>query len=99
MNRDFYWGVEFVANIRSAIKRARQAEKRRLRNRSVKSLMRTRARRFYEALESGGDAAEALRKAISAIDKALKKGVVHKNTAARRKSRLMKAFAQAQASK
>lgn len=84
-----------MANIRSAAKRARQAEARRLRNRATKSRVRTRLRRFFEAVSQGDAdrAREALRLAISAIDKAVKKGVLHKNTAARRKSRIMKAFA------
>ncbi len=82
-----------MANIKSQIKRNRQNEKRRLRNRVVMG----RARTFYKkagvAVESGSEnALEATRLAISALDKAAEKGVLHKNNVARRKSRLMKRF-------
>ena len=86
-----------MANIRSQIKRNRQNEKRRLRNKGVRSEMRTRTKHAAAAAESGADdAAEQLRQAIQSIDKAAKKGVIHKNQAARRKSRLVKAAAQAE---
>ena len=80
-----------MANIRSQIKRNRTNEKRRVRNRAVKSELRTRVK---NALNSAGDeerADEALRTALKKIDKAASKGVIHKNAAARRKSRLMRA--------
>lgn len=81
-----------MANIRSQIKRNRQNEKRRLRNKAVRSEMRTRTKGASAAAESGADdAAEQLRQALKAIDKAAQKGVIHKNQAARRKSRLVKA--------
>lgn len=79
-----------MPNIKSAAKRARTAQVRALRNASTKSSVKTAVKK-YEAQLAQGDlsAAEAaLRKAISAIDKAAKKGVIHKNQAARRKSRL-----------
>lgn len=77
----------FVANIKSQIKRNRQNEKRRLRNRAVRSELRTREKAVMAA--AGGDGeAEALRQTIKRIDKAVAKGVIHKNTAARKKSRL-----------
>ncbi len=77
----------FVANIKSQIKRNRQNEKRRLRNKAVRSELRTREKAAVAA--AGGDAeAEALRQTIKRIDKAAAKGVIHKNTAARKKSRL-----------
>jgi small subunit ribosomal protein S20 len=80
-----------VANIPSQIKRNRQAEKRRARNKSVRSELRTRTKKAVSALESGAeDSAEALRLAIKRIDKAAAKGVIHKNQAANRKSRLMR---------
>ncbi|MBX6351103.1 MAG: 30S ribosomal protein S20 [Clostridia bacterium] len=90
-----------MANIRSAAKRARQAEARRLRNRATKSRVRTRLRRFFELVAQGEvqGAREALRLAMSAIDKAVKKGVLHRNTAARRKSRIMKALVALEAQK
>jgi small subunit ribosomal protein S20 len=78
-----------VANIKSQIKRNRQNEKRRLRNKAVRSEMRTRTKNVDAAIESGeGDVAELTRLAVKAIDKAATKGVIHKNQAARRKSRL-----------
>jgi small subunit ribosomal protein S20 len=78
-----------VANIKSQIKRNRQNEARRLRNKAVRSEVKTRTKR---ALEAAGteDSAEAARLAIQRLDKAAAKGVMHKNQAARRKSRLMK---------
>ena len=77
-----------MANIKSQIKRNRQNEKRRLRNRAVRSEVRTLQRGAEEAAGTDGEA-EALRQAIKRIDKAAAKGVLHKNTAARRKSRLV----------
>jgi small subunit ribosomal protein S20 len=81
-----------VANIKSQIKRNKQNEKRRLRNKSVKSSLKTAIRRFNEAMESG-DAAAAetlLRAASRKLDKAASKGVIHKNQAANRKSAIAK---------
>jgi small subunit ribosomal protein S20 len=79
-----------MANIASQIKRNRQNEKARRRNQSVKAELKTRARRALEAAEAGdADAArEALRAAQSKTDTAVAKGVLHTNTAARRKARL-----------
>lgn len=81
-----------VANTASAKKRARSSLKRRERNRSVKSRVRTLVKRFEEAVESGGtDAAnERYVAAASALDRAASKGIVHKNFAARKKSRMAK---------
>lgn len=84
-----------MANIKSQIKRNRQNEKRRLRNRVVRGSTRTFIAKARTAL-AGSDAEEAKAAtlvAISALDKAAQKGVIHKNNAARRKSRLMKALA------
>lgn len=81
-----------MANIKSAIKRAEQSEERRLRNAAVKSQVRTAVRKYHEAV-TGGDstqAAAALSQAFATIDKAATKGVLHKNTASRKKSRLAK---------
>jgi small subunit ribosomal protein S20 len=84
-------GPVVVANIKSQIKRNRQNEKRRLRNRTVRAELRTRTRSVVEAAEAGADdAEELLQLAIKRIDKAASKGVLHKNTAARTKSRLTK---------
>ena len=77
-----------MANIKSQMKRNRQNEKRRLRNRTVRSELLTRQK---TALAAAGteDEAETLRTAIKKIDKAAAKGIIHKNAAARKKSRLM----------
>lgn len=83
-----------MANIKSQIKRNRQNEKRRIRNR----IYRGRARTFVARARATLDVAtpepetskEAVMLAISALDRAAQKGVIHKNNAARRKSRLMK---------
>jgi small subunit ribosomal protein S20 len=83
-----------VANIKSQIKRNRQNEKRRLRNKAVRSELRTRAKSALSAAEAGADnAEEQLRLALKRIDKAAAKGVIHKNQAANRKSRLMRRLA------
>ncbi len=80
-----------VANIKSQIKRNRQNEKRRLRNRTVRSEVNTRSKAALSAVEHGDEGAdEALRLAVKRIDKAAAKGVLHRNTAARRKSRLVR---------
>jgi len=79
-----------MANIASQIKRNRQNEKARLRNQAARSEMKTITRQTLEAAESGDAAAagEALLKAQRSIDRAVSSGVLHRNTAARRKSRL-----------
>jgi small subunit ribosomal protein S20 len=84
-----------LANTRSAIKRMRQNEKRRLRNRRFSSGARTYVRKARLAIDEGDAAAarQATLEAISALDKAAEKGILHKNNAARRKSRLMKHLA------
>jgi small subunit ribosomal protein S20 len=81
-----------VANIKSQIKRNKQNEKRHQRNKAVKSELKTLVRRFREAADSGDtDAAvEASRVAARKLDKAVSKGVIHKNQAANRKSAIMK---------
>lgn len=79
-----------MANIKSQIKRNKQNDKRRLRNKAVKSALRTHVKRFDEALQSGDTeaAASAMRKASRELDRATSKGVVHKSNAANRKSAL-----------
>ncbi len=77
-----------VANIKSQIKRNRQSEKARLRNRAVRSELRTRTK-AAEAAAGTDDEAETLKMAIRRIDRAITKGVLHKNTGARQKSRLI----------
>ena len=80
-----------MANIRSQIKRNRQNEKARRANKTVRSEMKTRTKRAEAAAEADSDdLAELTRLAAQRIDKAAEKGVIHKNQAARRKSRLMK---------
>jgi len=81
-----------VANIKSQIKRNRQNEAARLRNKSVKSTLKTAVRRFREAAESGDSAKaqELARAAGRHLDKAVSKGVIHANQAANRKSAIFK---------
>ena len=77
-----------MANIKSQIKRIKQNEKRRLRNKSVKSSLKTAIRKFRQAADAGDkeSATIALRAASRALDKAASKGVIHKNQAANKKS-------------
>jgi small subunit ribosomal protein S20 len=83
-----------VANIKSQIKRNRQNEQRRLRNKAVRSEVKTRVKSAVTEAQAGTENTEpALRMAMKRIDKAATKGVIHKNQAARRKSRLMKRIA------
>ena len=81
-----------MANIKSQEKRILTNERARLRNQSVRSSLRTAVRGFREAVEAGekDKAAELLASASRKLDKAATKGVIHKNQAARRTSRLMK---------
>ncbi|MER3453017.1 MAG: 30S ribosomal protein S20, partial [Acidimicrobiia bacterium] len=80
-----------MANIRSQIKRIRQNEKRRLRNKAMRSELKTRIKSAVRAAEAGAENTPALaRMAVKRLDKAAAKGIIHKNQAARRKSRLMK---------
>ncbi|HEY7064024.1 MAG TPA: 30S ribosomal protein S20 [Chloroflexota bacterium] len=80
-----------MPNTKSAIKMMRVAERRRVRNKAVRSSVRTFVRKAEQAIGEGGEAtAEALRAAVRALDKAATKGIIHRNNAARRKSRLMK---------
>lgn len=84
-----------MANKPSAIKRIRQTEKRRLRNRIYRGNARTQVKFARLAIEEGNveDAREATLKAISALDRAAQKGTIHKKNASRRKGRLMKQLA------
>ena len=79
-----------MANHFSALKRARQTEKRTARNRASTSQMRSALRIMRESLEKGDKAAadQSYRQTVSALDKAIQKGVLHENTASRYKSRL-----------
>ncbi|GGO66224.1 30S ribosomal protein S20 [Nonomuraea cavernae] len=81
-----------MANIKSQIKRNKQNEKARLRNKAVKSSLKTAVRKFREAAEQGDvEQAVALQRvAARQLDKAVSKGVIHKNQAANRKSAIAK---------
>lgn len=89
-----------MANTRSAIKRMRQNPKRRLRNRYFTGRARTAVKKARSIMEEGTaqDARTAALEAIRALDKAAEKGVIHKNNAARRKSRLMRQLAKVEKS-
>ncbi len=79
-----------MANIKSQMKRSRTNEKRRVRNKSVRSRVRTFTRQFHE-LADGGDlsgATEALKRATRELDRAASKGILHANSAANRKAAL-----------
>jgi len=79
-----------MANHFSALKRARQTERRTAQNRTNKSRLRTNLRHLRELLASGNKdaAAQAYRETVSVLDKSVQKGVIHANTASRYKSRL-----------
>jgi len=83
-----------LANIQSQIKRNKQNEKRRLRNRAALGTARSAVNKARAAFEAESpETKEAVLTAISELDKAAEQGVIHKNNAARRKSRLMKKLA------
>ena len=87
-----------MANIRSQIKRNRQTVKRQARNKAVRSELRTRTKKANAAIaEDVASAEDSIRLAVKRIDKAAAKGVIHKNQAANRKSKLMKRAARATA--
>jgi small subunit ribosomal protein S20 len=92
-------GVNRLANIKSAIKRVKITEKQNLRNRMVKSEMKTTIRRFDEAMLSGDAAAadKAFVTAVKTVDQAVGKGVIHKNAAGRKKAQMAKKRAAAAA--
>jgi small subunit ribosomal protein S20 len=84
-----------MANHLSALKRARQTERRTVRNRANTSTLRTQLRDLRETIEKGDKAAAEVsyRKTVSALDKGIQKGLLHENTASRYKSRLGKRVA------
>ena len=84
-----------MANIKSQIKRNRQNEVRRTRNRAVRSELRTREKAVMAAAQAGEPTDELMRAAQKRLDKAATKGVIHRNEAGRRKSRLAARAAQA----
>ena len=79
-----------MANTKSALKRDRQSKERNLRNRRVKSHLKNAVKSFYQTVDEGDSqkAQEAFSLVSKVIDKAATKGVIHKRTAARKKSRL-----------
>jgi small subunit ribosomal protein S20 len=81
-----------MPNIDSAIKRMRQNQKRRMRNRQLRSRMRTHIKKFCSLVEQGAidEARQTLPSVYSVIDSTAQKGVIHRNTAGRYKSRLAK---------
>ena len=85
-----------MPNIKSAIKRVRVAEKKRLRNRVVRSAVRTYVKTAERSIQltvpDQAVTAAAVKRALQELDAAASKGVIHKNNAARRKSRLMKKY-------
>ncbi|HMC79806.1 MAG TPA: 30S ribosomal protein S20 [Acidimicrobiia bacterium] len=86
-----------MANIKSQIKRNRQNERRRMRNKGVRSEAKTRVKNAIRAAETGADDRdEAVRQAVKRLDKAAAKGIIHPNQAANRKSRLTRRLARLQ---
>jgi small subunit ribosomal protein S20 len=87
-----------VANIKSQIKRNKQNEKAHQRNKAVKSELRTYVRKFREAVDGGNvdEATAAMRAASRKLDKAVSKGVIHKNQAANRKSAIAQRLSELQ---
>ena len=81
-----------MANTKSAQKQVRAAQRRQLRNKSVRSQTKTMVKKAEELIFSGQvkQAEGEVKAAISSLDKAAEKGIIHSNNAARRKSRLMK---------
>ncbi|HEY5986155.1 MAG TPA: 30S ribosomal protein S20 [Streptosporangiaceae bacterium] len=87
-----------MANIKSQIKRNKQNEKARQRNKAVKSSLKTAVRKFREAADAGDvdSATTAMRAACRDLDKAVSKGVIHENQAANKKSAIAKRCAELQ---
>lgn len=85
-----------MANHKSAIKRIAQSEKKRLRNRITKTRVKNAVKKVYATAQAGETTTAQLTEAQSLIDKAAKKGVIHRNTAARKISRLATKFNRAE---
>ena len=86
-----------MPNIKSAIKRVKVTEKKNLRNRIIKSAMKTNVKKYETAVAAGEADAAMLSATASAIDKAAAKGVISKNAANRKKARMAKRLAKAEA--
>ncbi len=86
-----------MANIKSQIKRNRQNEARRARNKGTRSSLKTQIKRFLQSVDAGDQsvATEEYRQVSKALDQAAAKGVIHKNTAANKKSRLARRLTRA----
>ncbi len=89
--------VNNLPNIKSAIKRVKVTEKKNLRNRMIKSAMKTQIKKFETAVSANEADVKLLSATQGAVDKAAAKGVIHKNAANRKKARLAKRLAKAQA--
>jgi len=83
-----------LANIKSALKRIRSSERKRLRNKPVRTALKTYIKSAHATMASGDTemSGDAVVRAISELDKAASKGIIHRNQAARRKARLMRSF-------
>jgi small subunit ribosomal protein S20 len=83
-----------LANTKSALKRIRSGERKRMRNKPIRTALKTYVKSAQTRIVAGvtEDAADAVVRAISALDKAAGKGIIHRNQAARRKARLMAKF-------
>lgn len=83
-----------MANIKSQIKRIRTAERQRMRNKGIKTYLKTTVRNYQASIEAGDTAAAAenLKIVVKTLDKAVSQGVVHKNNAANKKSSLVKTY-------
>ena len=86
-----------MPNIKSAMKRVKVTTKKNLRNRMIKSAMRTTVKKFDAAVSAGSTDSKVLSLTQGAIDKAASKGVIHKNAANRKKARLAKRMAKVSA--
>ena len=89
--------VNSLPNIKSAIKRVKVTEKKNLRNRMIKSAMKTQIKKFETAVSANEADVKLLSATQGAVDKAAAKGVIHKNAANRKKARLAKRLAKAEA--
>jgi small subunit ribosomal protein S20 len=89
--------VNILPNIKSAMKRVKVTEKKNLRNRMVKSAMKTQLKKFETAVAANEADAKSLSATQGAVDRAVAKGVIHKNAANRKKARLAKRLAKAAA--
>ena len=87
---ELYGRSDTLANTKSALKRIRTSENRRLRNSSYNARLKTMVKKAEQKIATGALDQKAIITALSTLDKAASKGVIHRNNAARRKSRLMK---------